>query len=168
LLYIFSGLPGTGKSTIAKLLAKKVRAVYLRIDTIEHAIRQAELSLSGPEGYIVAYSVAKDNLQNGKSVVADSVNPIALTRNDWRKVAVDSGFDYVDIEVFCSDLEEHKFRVESRKADIPGFKLPTWKEVTDREFQEFNTERVLLDTAGKTIEASFEELLQKLNLLSDK
>ncbi|EEQ16447.1 Uncharacterised protein [Yersinia frederiksenii] len=42
MLIIFSGLPGTGKSTIAHLLAERLKAVYLRIDTIEQAIRSAD------------------------------------------------------------------------------------------------------------------------------
>lgn len=39
MLYIFSGLPGTGKSTLAQYLAKTLGAVYLRIDTIEQAMK---------------------------------------------------------------------------------------------------------------------------------
>jgi predicted kinase len=39
-LYIFSGLPGSGKSSLAKLLACERHAVYLRIDTIEQGLRE--------------------------------------------------------------------------------------------------------------------------------
>jgi len=38
ILYIFSGLPGTGKSTLAKIIARKLNAVYIRIDTIEQGL----------------------------------------------------------------------------------------------------------------------------------
>ncbi|MBI3799166.1 MAG: AAA family ATPase, partial [Deltaproteobacteria bacterium] len=34
ILYIFSGLPGSGKTTLAQRVAPRVTAVYLRIDTI--------------------------------------------------------------------------------------------------------------------------------------
>ena len=38
-LFIFAGLPGSGKSTLAGVLAREIRAVYIRIDTIEQALR---------------------------------------------------------------------------------------------------------------------------------
>ena len=38
MLIIFGGLPATGKTTIARDLARQLGATYLRIDTIEHAI----------------------------------------------------------------------------------------------------------------------------------
>ncbi len=43
MLIVFSGLPGTGKTTIANDLAATTGAVYLRIDTIEQAIRNSVL-----------------------------------------------------------------------------------------------------------------------------
>ena len=39
MLIIFGGLPGTGKTAIAQQLARELGAVYLRIDSMEQAIR---------------------------------------------------------------------------------------------------------------------------------
>ena len=39
ILIIFGGLPGTGKTTIAQQLARELAGVYLRIDSMEQAIR---------------------------------------------------------------------------------------------------------------------------------
>jgi predicted kinase len=39
-----SGLPATGKSTIARMLAREIGAVHLRIDVIEHAVVESGLA----------------------------------------------------------------------------------------------------------------------------
>lgn len=82
MLIIFGGLPGSGKSTVAQALALRTGACYLRVDTIEQAI-SSSASLAdrhdvGPAGYVTLYRVAEDNLRLGRTVIADSVNPIEL------------------------------------------------------------------------------------------
>jgi len=106
----------------------------LRIDTVEQAIRIAIGSSTdiGELGYRVAYEVAKDNLRSGLTVVADSVNPLQITRDSWRAVGRDVGTNVVEIDVACSDVSEHRRRVESRVSDIAGMKVPTWEEVLRR------------------------------------
>jgi len=42
MLTIFGGLPGTGKTTIARELARQTGAIHLRIDSIEQAIMVLE------------------------------------------------------------------------------------------------------------------------------
>ena len=81
MLIILGGLPGTGKTTIARELARQLGALYLRIDSIEQAIRDFR-AVSKPlddAGYRIAYVIAEDNLRLGRTVVADSVNPIEVT-----------------------------------------------------------------------------------------
>src|SRR5262249_17263704 len=125
-LYIFSGLPGSGKRTLAQLLAQRIGAAHLRIDTIEQALRDL-CSVDGQgEGYRLAYRVASDILNAGVSVVADSCNPIELTRREWEQVARHADARYVNIEVVCSDIRKHRERVETRVSTIPGLRLPTW------------------------------------------
>ena len=87
MLLIFGGLPAVGKTAIAAGLARGVEAVHLRIDSIEQALRDSGVEIAGPEGYVVAYAVAEDNLRLGRTVIADSVNPVEVTRAAWRDVA---------------------------------------------------------------------------------
>jgi len=163
-LYIFSGLPGVGKSVLAKALAEKTKSVYLRIDTIEQAIRDlCSFEVQG-EGYRLAYRIAEDNLRLGNSVVADSCNPWDLTRREWQQAAVNSDADYINIEVICSDKTEHRRRIESRKSDIPGLVLPDWENVSSRKYETWESPRILVDTAGKTVVESVSCLFSLLSL----
>src|SRR5687767_6377656 len=131
MLIVISGLPGVGKTAISRELAVATGAVHLRIDSIEQALRAGGLRVEG-EGYAVAYAVAGDNLALGRTGMADCVNPWPLTRAAWRAVAERGGMRVVEVEVMCSDVAEHRRRVESRVVDIEGHQLPTWQEVVER------------------------------------
>jgi predicted kinase len=161
-LYIFSRLPGVGKSTLSQRLAARLRCAYLRIDTVEQSLRDlCSLAVEG-EGYRLSYRLAADNLKIGVSVVADSCNPIELTRREWEEVALNSKATPINIEVACRDKTEHRNRVETRRSDIPGHRLPNWEDVEQRLYHKWSKERILIDTSGKTIEESFDELCSAL------
>ena len=149
MLIIVGGLPGTGKTTIAREVARQIGAVYLRIDSIEQAIRDSLLGDRPVEdaGYRAAYATALDNLRLGREVIADCVNPLAITRSAWRGVAAGAGIEVLEIEVVCSDRIEHRRRVETRPADIAGLRLPSWEEVVGREYEPWDREHVVVDTA---------------------
>jgi predicted kinase len=158
LLIIFSGLPGVGKSTIAHELALAIGAVHVRIDSIEQAIRAWGIADMEDLGYRVGYAMALDNLRLGLVVVADSVNPIELTREAWRAVARDAGVASLDVEVVCSDADEHRRRAESRPQDIQGHVHPTWAEVSARDYRPWTDERLVIDTAVQDVAASVAQI----------
>lgn len=147
MLIILSGLPGTGKTTIAKALIVKRSAAYVRVDEIEHALSQLGSGDVGPAGYLAAYAIASSNLSLGIDVIADSVNPVPESRKAWRDVAEHLGKPFLEVEIVCTDRSEHKRRVETRTADIAGFKLPSWSSVETHEYAPWTTARLLLDTA---------------------
>lgn len=161
-LYIFSGLPGSGKTTLAQLVAQRLRSAYLRIDTIEQGLRDlCSFDVQG-EGYRLAYRIAADNLRLGVSVIADSCNPIELTRREWEKVALETQACHINIEVVCSDTQEHRRRVEIRTCTVPGMKLPTWNQVENREYHDWTVDRIVIDTS-RSVEDCIDELLSKLS-----
>ena len=164
MLIILGGLPGVGKTTIARELARQIGAVYVRIDSIEQAIRDSG-ALGQPvhdAGYRIGYAIAEENLRLGRTVIADSVNPIALTRDAWAAVATRADASSIDIEVTCSDSTEHRRRLETRKDDIPGLRPLSWQEVVARDYQPWDREHIVIDTAGRSVEQIVTMLRDKL------
>ncbi|MGA3197172.1 MAG: AAA family ATPase [Terriglobales bacterium] len=159
-LIIFGGLPGVGKTSIAREIAGHVGGVYLRIDSVEQAIRDSGVADESmyDMGYRVSYSVAEDNLRLGRTVIADSVNPLQVTRDAWIEVADRAGAEAIEVEITCSDVNQHRQRVETRAVDIEGLRPPTWQEVEARQYQPWNREHIVIDTAGRVVAESVMEL----------
>jgi predicted kinase len=163
-LVIVGGLPASGKTTLARALAGRIGAAHVRIDTIEQAIVRSGAARQpvGPVGYAVGYAVAADLLAGRLSVVADSVNPLPVTRAAWRAVAEAAGAEVVEVEVLCSDPAEHRRRATGRNVDIPGLRPPTWQEITGRDYRPWDRPRTVIDTTGRTVEDCLAELLTAL------
>jgi predicted kinase len=160
-LIVFAGLSGTGKSTIARRLARATGAVWLRIDTIEQAVRDAGVLRESVEdaGYRAAYGVAEDNLRLGLSVVADCVNDCMLARNAWRNIGQRAGAHLVEIETVCLDVNEHRRRVETRNSEVPSLALPDWSAVVGREYEGWDRDHIVIDTSGSDVDQCVAEIL---------
>jgi len=166
---VFSGLPGVGKTSVARELARVIDAVYLRIDSIEQAVVSSGVVKGSLDdaGYRAARAVAVDNLRLGRRVIADAVNPWMLTRDAFRDAGLSAGAQVVEVEVVCTDLEEHRARIEARVSDIPGLRLPDWEAVMARDYRPWEREPVRLDTAGRPLAACVRELASKLGFAGE-
>ena len=97
---------------------------------------------------------------------AGSVNSLAVTRDAWIEVAKTTGTPFVEIEVICSDSVEHRRRVELRKPDIPGHKLPSWQDVLDRQYDPWTREHIVVDTATLSIVQAVDDVIEQLSMMS--
>ena len=162
MLIVFGGLPGTGKTAIARDLVARLPAVYLRIDAIEQALlKTTALEDVGAAGYVVAYELARSNLTLGMTVVADCVNPLSVTREAWRAVATSTSSDVLEVEIVCSDRTEHRRRVEGRRTDIQDFTPPTWEAVLHHEYETWTTNRLVIDSALVSASEAAKQILDR-------
>ncbi len=114
-LIVFAGLPGVGKTTQARLLADALRAVYLRLDTLEAPfIRMADNNDLKDYGYQAIAHLAGDNLELGRTVIIDAVNPMHHTRAIFRDLAEQHRARLIQFECVLPDEVEHRRRVEKR------------------------------------------------------
>jgi predicted kinase len=148
MLIEFAGRPGTGKSTLSHRIADDLHAVLLRIDRIEAALWRNALTpdQTGIAAYSVAHDLATDHLRRGLIVVVDAVSPVEEARAGWRELAAATGVRHVVVETVVPDADEHERRVRERASDIPGFEVPTWTDVSAREYRPRTDPRLVLDT----------------------
>lgn len=166
MLIVFSGLPGSGKTTIARTLAPHLGATYLRIDSIEQGLRDAGLAEVGKAGYQIALQLAEANLALGNPVLADCVNPVAESRQAWSDLAQRLGVFLLDVEVICSDPREHRRRVETRQVDVPGLQAPSWQSVLDHDYQAWAQSPLRLDSASLSPQQAVALILARLPVRS--
>ncbi len=162
-LVSFAGLPGTGKSTVARALSAATGAVYLRIDEIEAAIRAIDPGRDiGPESYHIAAALAVSNLGLGHATIVDCVNPWDVTRRIFAEAAERAGARLLRVELRCSDPDLHRARVERREMDVPGLRGPDWQAVLDRDYTPWEAAEVRLDAATLTVPQAVAEIERHL------
>ena len=162
-LIVLSGLPGSGKSTIAELLAKRLRLPIFSVDSIESAIVRAGIARSfetGLAAYLVAATLADEQLKLGSSVIIDAVNAEEEAKDVWRGLAKKHG---VELIVLLVTLERslHRQRLEVRVRNLHGFSEVTWDNVEARRkaFTAWQEPILELD-ASRDVEVNVERAVQ--------
>jgi predicted kinase len=151
MLIVIGGLPGVGKTTVARAVAGRLGATHLRIDAFEVALVRQELvgSLSdvGPHGYGLALAAADTCLTAGTDVVLDAVFPVAAARRPILWLAARHGTPVHWVRLICSDPAEHRRRVEQRRPDLPGHVVPAWNAVRRGDVDQWHERHTVVDTA---------------------
>ncbi|TYC66091.1 AAA family ATPase [Stappia sp. BW2] len=166
-LISLSGLPGVGKSTIAKTLCRSLPAVLLRVVSVETALKRSALKLHAPEdaGYLALAAIAVGNLELGHKLVTDTVNPVAASRQMWANTAQSAGAALLNVEIVCLDEREHRNRVENRISEIDGLLPPRWSEVQNHAYEPWTEHRLQLDSFALTVDQSVDTILEALTAL---
>lgn len=151
-LIVLSGLQGSGKSTLANALSKVLRIAVISVDPIESAIIQSGIERSfetGYAAYLVAKTIADEQLRLGNSVIIDAANYVKEAQKIWEDIATKYKCDLKVIECLCGDENEHRSRIEKRKRELHGIEEVGWEDVLRRkgESEAWDIEKLIIDTS---------------------
>ena len=132
---IFSGVPGTGKSTLAEAIGKKFGISVFAKDWLEATLLRCGLQSTqtdqtlGFAGYELLTILAQRQLMLGQSVILDSVAASQNIRHTWKELASQYQAHLYVIECVCSEPSVHRARLKERRRNIPGWHELEWSEV---------------------------------------
>lgn len=111
-----SGVPGAGKSTIARVVARQTGAVIIDHDVTKSALLAAAVpvAMAGRASYLVLDALARHLLQQGHSVIFDSPCFYQELLQRGQKLAQEANVSYRYIECVLADLTELDRRLRTR------------------------------------------------------
>jgi predicted kinase len=148
---VMRGYPGTGKSTIARLLAAALHAPLIDRDII----RQMAVDLFGNQpqvgqfSYELLFALAREQLRLGLSVVVDTPLTYRTTYDQCKELA--QAFHTPMLVVHCQcPPEVQKRRLEGRKGKVSEFQITSWREWEQwrPRFEEFEDGGCNIDTSN--------------------
>ncbi|HUB43264.1 MAG TPA: AAA family ATPase [Streptosporangiaceae bacterium] len=163
---IFSGLPGTGKSTLAERVARTMQAPAFEGDWLMGGLKPAHAALAKLDrsDYLAAWAgllrtlVTRQLMLGQSAVVVDMVGDSQFSV--WRATADHFAAPLSLIECVCSDQAVHRARIEGRVRGIPGWHEVGWDHVERMraEVPPLTVDRLIVDAMGP-VEANFRRVL---------
>ena len=167
----FTGLPGSGKTTLARAVAEVLRRRGMRVEILDgDEVRkwlspEAGFSREDRERHLrrVAH-VARLLARNGVAVLCSFVSPYRSVRREAREIVESEGIPFVEVYAKCS-LEE------CMRRDPKGlYKRALRGEIKhmtglDDPYEPPEAPEIVVDTESRAVEEGVETILSKLREL---
>ena len=159
-LVIFSGLPGTGKSTLANKLARELGWPLLSIDDVTGEIPENPTVAFWDSKVAILLGLTETQLGLGISVIVDSVF-MNLDRNHAQELARKHHARFRPIYVFISDENVWKERVRTRYQELNHKDVATWERIQRQRghFRKWDADTALFIDSLESVDANYATVL---------
>lgn len=159
-LVIFSGLPGTGKSTLADNLARELHWPLLRIDDVVGKIPENPNVAFWDSKVAILLGLTETQLELGLSVIVDSVF-MNMDRNHAQELARKYQARFLPIFVFVSDESVWKDRVRTRSQELNHKDVATWERIQHQRerFRKWDADTALFIDSLEPVDSNYASVL---------
>lgn len=159
-LIVFSGLPGTGKSTLSYALAEHTKTAIFTKDQIDRSLEKS-VQVEGNVAYDILLDLAELNLTRGVSLILDAVFSSKSLQNHLVNISNSTNSTLLLVKCSCSDTNTWKSRIENRDEVVKGWTPADWNEVqrVQKYYHNWEVGGLELD-AKNSFEDNFNQLLK--------
>jgi predicted kinase len=142
-------MPGSGKTTLARMVARRLKIPAFAKDRAQRVLRDHHLAPEhSGDGYYVILDMADEQLSFGLSLILDATFPLDHFRTVASETAARHKSKFCAIYCTCSSDEVWQQRMNQRVQYVPGWRPVGWADVLRmREYyQPWNDNALLVDS----------------------
>lgn len=166
MLFVFCGLPGTGKTTVAKIIAKKLNATIISTDYIRKKIfeKPAYQDWEKELVYKVMYLLA-EHISKTQTCILDAVFAKEQHRDVVKEMAIKNRVPIYFVEFVCDDEVVVK-RIANKRRALSDADYQIYLKLK-KEYEPIKFDHIIIDTSDGTDVAAIklEEELKSIGIL---
>ena len=159
-LVIFSGLPGTGKSTLSEKLARELRWPLLCVDDVIGEVPENAGIEFWDSRIAILLDLVEAQLKIGIDIIVDSVF-MNMDRHHAQELARRYSYRFLPIHVFVSDENVWRERVTARFTELDNPDVATWERIQHQRerFREWEPGTALFIDSMNPLDENFMSVL---------